>query len=595
MSKTCLLLAVSSLSLSSPLPNPALPNPALRLFQTRPPLGWNPCNGFQCHMSAIGEATLISIADAIASNGMKAAGYTLFSLDDGYQGERDAHGALTANTSAFPSGTLAPLSSHLTSLGLLLGAYTDRGQLTCEKKSGSKGYESQDAATLASWGVVYLKEDSCNSSEVEATRRLEYGLMAREAAQHGMFLSVCGWAPTYAAFGGLDPPIGGSWRLGPDAGPFPRFMLGLEAAAGASNFTGFGRGWPDLDMLASDGPPDQELLRLNAVVIVGAPLLLSWDVRNASAPTLPLSVYLNEEVLAIHQDMMEDEASGGFYYQRVVGGAATGAAGAVPAAEGLTCNDPSALWRYSPPPSNSPTAASSGTLESMGAPGFCLAAWDLIPGGSCRNPINVYLLPCANASAGSGGCPPSAYQWSSSGASGNWTLSVGFEPSPTLPPPHTPGLVGTNPFPGNLLTSSGVPGALFLQPPTQDSDQGWEMEGGGAGGLVTLRSTATGLCLGASPPALFNVWARWLGGGDVALLLVNLRVDSSGGVGAESVTCDEACLRWLVEAKGGKPPVRGWAVRDVHKRMDLGVAVSNITSILGPNGGSILLRLSPLN
>ena len=94
-------------------------------------------------MSAIGEATLRSIADAIVSTGMRDAGYTLFSLDDGWQGGRLADGRISANSSAFPSGTLAPLASFLASRGLSLGAYTDRGSLTCEKQVGSLDYEAQ--------------------------------------------------------------------------------------------------------------------------------------------------------------------------------------------------------------------------------------------------------------------------------------------------------------------------------------------------------------------------------------------------------------------------------------------------------------------
>ncbi len=69
-----------------------------------------------------------------------------------------------------------------------------------------------------------MKEDSCNASEVEADREFEFGTMASALAAAGsavnqsIALSVCGWAPTYARFGDLKPPIGDSWRLGPDAG-----------------------------------------------------------------------------------------------------------------------------------------------------------------------------------------------------------------------------------------------------------------------------------------------------------------------------------------------------------------------------------------
>ena len=77
-------------------------------WRDRPVLGFNPCNGWNCHMSALGEATLRDVADAMASNGMRDAGYTLLGLDDGWVGSaRAADGSLLANASAFPSGTLA--------------------------------------------------------------------------------------------------------------------------------------------------------------------------------------------------------------------------------------------------------------------------------------------------------------------------------------------------------------------------------------------------------------------------------------------------------------------------------------------------------
>lgn len=541
-----------------------------------PPLGFNPCNGFNCHMSELGETTLRSIAVAIATNGLRDAGYTLFSLDDGYQGPRSANGTLTANATAFPSGTLAPLASFVRALGLSLGAYTDRGQLTCEKMSGSFGHEADDARTLAAWGVSYLKEDSCNASEIEADRRAEYGRMAVAANASGLFLSVCGWSPTYAAFAALDPPIGGSWRLGPDAGPWPRFLLGLEAAGSASAVIGLGEGWPDLDMLSSNTGATQELFRLSAVAIVGSPLLLSWDVRNATASDLPLEVYLNPEMIAIHQD--ERPPLPQPYYFRVRGGPATAAAGVTPPAAGLPCASPAAQWRYAPVVGGS----GGGTLQSLGAPGFCLSAWDLIPGGSCRNPINAYLLPCANVSS-SVGCPASAFEWV---PSLNGTLAVAFQPTSS-------DRLETNPFPGSLLTASGAPGALFLQPPRTGADastQVWRTGAtrGGPAATVTLEA-ADGTCLGAAPPADDNVWARLLGYGDVALLLVNLRADV-----AAAVACDTSCFA-DIEAAVHHVPSGGWAVRDVHARENRGVTRNYMSPLLEADGGSVLLRLTPVS
>ena len=46
--------------------------------------------------------------------------------------------------------------------GLLFGVYADSGQYTCNKYTGSLGYEKEDAAQFAAWGVDLLKYDDCN-------------------------------------------------------------------------------------------------------------------------------------------------------------------------------------------------------------------------------------------------------------------------------------------------------------------------------------------------------------------------------------------------------------------------------------------------
>ena len=45
--------------------------------------------------------------------------------------------------------------------GLKLGIYTDSGSKTCAKYSGSLGFEEEDAAQIAAWGVDLLKVCAC--------------------------------------------------------------------------------------------------------------------------------------------------------------------------------------------------------------------------------------------------------------------------------------------------------------------------------------------------------------------------------------------------------------------------------------------------
>src|SRR5271167_5253479 len=73
------------------------------LAQT-PPMGWNSWNKFQCNVS---EDLIKSVADSIASNGMKDAGYEYVVIDDCWQVKRDDAGNIIVAPQHFPSGIKA--------------------------------------------------------------------------------------------------------------------------------------------------------------------------------------------------------------------------------------------------------------------------------------------------------------------------------------------------------------------------------------------------------------------------------------------------------------------------------------------------------
>ena len=71
-----------------------IPPPALRKLPDNglartPPMGWNSWNKFA---GRIDDATVRGIADAMAGNGMKEAGYVYINIDDTWEGSRDAAG-----------------------------------------------------------------------------------------------------------------------------------------------------------------------------------------------------------------------------------------------------------------------------------------------------------------------------------------------------------------------------------------------------------------------------------------------------------------------------------------------------------------------
>jgi alpha-galactosidase len=158
------------------------------LAQT-PQMGWNSWNKFQGRVS---EQLIRETADAMATNGMKAAGYQYVNIDDMWQGERDTNGNITADAKRFPSGIKA-LADYVHSKGLKLGIYSDAGTKTCGGRPGSRDHELQDAKTYAAWGVDYLKYDWCNANGLKAPDAYKKMSAALRAAGRPILFSLCEW------------------------------------------------------------------------------------------------------------------------------------------------------------------------------------------------------------------------------------------------------------------------------------------------------------------------------------------------------------------------------------------------------------------
>jgi hypothetical protein len=89
ISKFILLLGLASVCQSHALTN----NLALT-----PPMGWNDWNTFGCGIS---ETVIQQTADAMATNGMKAAGYQFVNVDDCWASSRDSNGVVVVNATMF--------------------------------------------------------------------------------------------------------------------------------------------------------------------------------------------------------------------------------------------------------------------------------------------------------------------------------------------------------------------------------------------------------------------------------------------------------------------------------------------------------------
>src|SRR5947207_8859855 len=230
---------------------PRLPLPALHkvpdngLART-PPMGWNSWNKFA---SRVDDATVRSIADAMASNGMKGAGYLYINIDDTWEGGRDAKGNIQTNEK-FPD--MKALADYVHGKGLKLGIYSSPGPQTCAKYEGSYRHEEQDAAQYARWGIDYLKYDWCSASRVykPAEMQAAYTKMHDALARTGrpIVYSLCQYG--LEAVWRWGASVGGNlWRTTGDISDrYDRMsVIGFDQN-GLEKYSGPGH-WNDPDML----------------------------------------------------------------------------------------------------------------------------------------------------------------------------------------------------------------------------------------------------------------------------------------------------------------------------------------------------------
>ncbi len=282
------------------VPDPIFIAPAQALNDgqaRRPPMGWNSWNYYGC---TIDEHIIREAADALVASGMRDAGYTYVVIDDCWQGGRGSDGQMHAHTHTFPSGIPA-LAAYVHERGLKLGIYTDAGSYTCQGKPGSLGYEYQDAALYAAWGVDFVKIDWCFSDGLEP--RTQYALWRDAIAASGrpMLLSISEWGTNAPWDWAAD--VGHMWRTTQDIRPeWASILRNLDETAWRSWSAGPGR-WHDPDMLEVGNPPltlDEQRAHFSMWALLAAPLMAGNDLLHM--PPEVAAILTNHEVIAIDQD-----------------------------------------------------------------------------------------------------------------------------------------------------------------------------------------------------------------------------------------------------------------------------------------------------
>jgi alpha-galactosidase len=282
-----------------------------------PAMGYNTWNDFRCN---INQNDILSSADAMVSQGLNKLGYVYVNIDDCWAKSRASDGTIQADSTAFPNG-MKYIADYVHSKGLKFGIYSDRGTQTCAGRPGSQGYEKKDADTYASWGVDYLKEDSCHASDDHNTAFQQYGSMrdALNATKREIYFSLCGWNSWYAPQGWT---LGNSWRIAGDCNTWPNVLNAIDTNEPLTQYARPG-GWNDPDMLigsdsstAAHLTPTQSRTMFSLWSVMAAPLLIGSNIRKLN--TWDLQTYSNEEVIAVDQDhagRQGQRLAGGNLYQ----------------------------------------------------------------------------------------------------------------------------------------------------------------------------------------------------------------------------------------------------------------------------------------
>ena len=272
-----------------------------------PPMGWNSWNKFA---GRVDDATVRAIADAMASNGMREAGYVYVNIDDTWEAGRNEKGEIQTNKK-FPD--MKALADYVHKKGLKLGIYSSPGPNTCAGYEGSYGHEEQDAMMYAKWGIDYLKYDWCGARTLYTDEEMPaiYQKMGDALLKTGrpIVYSLC-------QYGRLEvwkwgPEVGGNlWRTTGDIRDTWDSMTGIGFRQNELAQYAKPGHWNDPDMLeiGNGGMTDAEYrTHMTLWAMLAAPLLAGNDLRQMSPETL--GILTNREVIAVDQDKLGKQGS----------------------------------------------------------------------------------------------------------------------------------------------------------------------------------------------------------------------------------------------------------------------------------------------
>ncbi|KAL9112610.1 MAG: hypothetical protein Q9227_003181 [Pyrenula ochraceoflavens] len=270
-----------------------------------PAMGWNNYNA-QISPTA---ANAVAAANAFISLGLNKLGYQYINLDDGWSAStrNSSTKALQPDPAKFPNGMKA-VADQIHALGLKIGLYGDAGTATCSGFPGSLGYETQDADTLASWGIDYWKYDNCAAPSGNSEPRYQAMSSALLNSGRTILYSLCNWGADSVWTWGAS--VGNSWRVGGDISNNWNSIANIAGNnAAIASYAQLG-GFNDFDMMeVGNGmlTAAEERAHFGLWAISKSPLILGTDLSKITASSL--SVISNKAVIAVNQDSLGKAAT----------------------------------------------------------------------------------------------------------------------------------------------------------------------------------------------------------------------------------------------------------------------------------------------
>ena len=302
--------------------------PAAKDPKIRPLMGWSSWNTFGVDIS---EDIILETARAMATNGLKSAGYTYVNIDDGFFWGHGEDGVLRFHPKRFPNG-MKPVVDGIHALGLKAGIYSDAGADTCGSMWGGSGSGGKDGGGIGGGlyghdaadcklhfndlGFDFIKVDYCGGKRLKLDEKARYTEIANAIKATGrtdVRLNICRWAFP----GAWAADIAESWRTTKDIRANWKSVkdliaenLYLSAYAKPGHYN-------DMDMLEvgqlvghmktifgkhgdTGLTTDEETTHFGMWCMLSSPLLIGCDVRDIPEGTMKLIT--NPYLLAVNQN-----------------------------------------------------------------------------------------------------------------------------------------------------------------------------------------------------------------------------------------------------------------------------------------------------